>query len=143
MGLKAVAKYKHKPCWQSWQVLEARLTGILGHKAPSYTTDHRRCTWVYRNITQAPSQITLVVQGAYVQLQNQIITVVSYGLELVNLTSDLQRFKIKPKTPSWHWYFLNMYLHIFRNVLSKSLVYVVMCTLCKNIDQKKISRAAL
>lgn len=55
---------------------------------------------VYRNITQVPSQITLIVQGAYVQLQNQITTIVSYGLGLVNLTSDLQRFKIKSKTPS-------------------------------------------
>lgn len=55
---------------------------------------------VYRNITQVPSQITLKLQGAYGQLQNQIITIVSYGLALVNLSSDLQRFKIKLKTPS-------------------------------------------
>lgn len=55
---------------------------------------------VYRNTTQTPSQITLIVQGADVQLQIQMITIISYGLGLVKLTSDLQRFKIKPKTPS-------------------------------------------
>lgn len=33
--------------------------------------------------------------------------------------------------------FLNMYAHIFKNVLSKTLAHVVICTLCKNIDPKK------
>lgn len=65
---------------------------------------------VYRNTTQTPSQITLIVQGADVQLQIQMITIISYGLGLVKLTSDLQRFKIKPKTPSWHQYFFK---HVF------------------------------
>lgn len=57
-------------------------------------------TRAYRNITGVPSQITFIVQGAYQQLQNQITAIVSYGLALLNLTSDLQRLKIKPKTPS-------------------------------------------
>lgn len=33
--------------------------------------------------------------------------------------------------------FFNTYLHIFRDVLSKSLAYVMICTLCKNIDKKR------